>query len=220
MNAKTALAVLLSALALLACQGTKVTYMDDEAFLSPSAGNSPEESVTVNGRPCLDTDGGPGLYAVRAKSGSDLVVSLSGRPYAYQLDVTCSASVAFQGQYSAPAAQPLSFTIPAAAFSADKSFTCIGELHPQDRPEPVSTKFEFRASVVSSAYVPRESIQVLQRGGRWYAEPGKYSLHTFVLDGGTWRYYREVTSVTVSGPGVTVTSESRQGRKNLYRPVP
>jgi hypothetical protein len=215
------LMLILAPLLLAACQGRAVQYMDDSSFMTPSKANAAEVLVTVNGRPCLDVDGAPGLCALRIKSGEDLVIGLSGEPYAYQLTLTCSSGLQLNGQYSSPAGQVLRVTIPADKYGNLKSFTCIGEIFPQDRPEPSSSKFEFRAAVVSQAYVPREPVQVVERGdGRWYAEPGPYALYTLVKDSGVWRVYHRETSIHVSGPDVIVASESRECRMNLYRGTP
>lgn len=203
-------------LLLVGCQH-QVKYMDDSAFVSPAIGNSPEISVTVNGKPCVDTDGQPGLCAVRAKTGIDLTVQLSGEPYAYQLDLVCSSSLAFDGQFSSPSEQELTITVPSAKMVGLKSFTCIGTMLPQDRPEPVSSSFEFRATVVSADYQARESVQVTHEPSGWKVYPGKYAMYTFVRDAGIWVYHSDDTSVDVSGPDVVVTSESRLGRRNVYR---
>jgi hypothetical protein len=201
------------------CTGTRdISYIDDSAFLKPTLGNSPEHPLLLNGKGCLDIDGIPGLCSLRIKSDSDLEITLNGRDYSYQLELSCSAHVATNLQISVPGQQIQKINIPSERFKDSKSFICIGGIYPQDRPDEVSSKFEFRVKVISPDYESREEIQIYLEDNQWFAAPGKYALHTYIYDNNQWKYYYKATSVKVTSPNILVLSESRLCRYNFYQP--
>jgi hypothetical protein len=207
-------------LGLVGCQSpNRVDYMSDVAFMGPAAANSPEQPVAVNGRACLDTDGNPGLCSSRIVAGQELVLSLPGRPYPYQLVLACSAALKADAEYSVPAGEPFTVALKTAGLPADlKSFICMGELHPQDRPEEVSARFEVRAKLVEKAYEQAEIPRLRRDGDDWYVDTGKYAFHVHVLDQGVWTYHRKASSVRVSGPQVLVEVETETCRRAVLRP--
>jgi hypothetical protein len=212
---------LLLILGLAGCRtADRVEYMSDAAFMPPAAAGSPEQPVAVNGRACLDTDGNPGLCSARVRAGTRLELSLPGRPYAYQLVLTCSAALKADAEYSVPAGQPFAVALETSGLPADvKSFICIGEAHPQDRKDEVSSRFEVRAKVVDKAYEGAEVPRLRRDGGDWFVDTGKYALHVHVLDGGVWTYHYRASSVKVTGPQVLVEVETEACRRSVLRPA-
>lgn len=139
-----------------ACKG--IRYSSDLGFLNSAQANSPEYLVKINGSFCKDMDGSIGLCAKRIKSESEISFKLDPRPYSYRLNVSCTSSVNFNLSVDVEKNQSFSFKIPPEAFNGLLSFTCIGEVFPNDREESVSAFWHSRFVVFDKNYQAREQI--------------------------------------------------------------
>lgn len=191
--------------------------MDDSAFLSPSLANSPEETIVVNGHPCIDLEGLPGICSLRAVEGSTIDLTLPGKPYPLQLSISCSEAAKFDKEISVSEGTPTKVSIPVPLLSVTKSFTCIGEVYPQDRSQQISLKFEVRVKIIDKKYEALETPRIIKAGDTTFVVVGKYALHTFVKDKNVWTYYFKSPIVKVSGGKIIVVSESLSGRKSFFK---
>lgn len=147
-------------LILLACACESLKYKSDLGFLNSAQANSPEYLVKINGSYCKDMDGHIGLCAKRIKSNEKIIFVLDKRPYSYRLNVNCSSLVDFKLSVDVLENSPFEFEISPDKFPEIKSFTCIGEVFPQDRKEEVSAFWHTRFIVYDKKYQARESIYV------------------------------------------------------------
>jgi len=211
---------LLLALISSGCQSrSEIKYMDDSAFLSPTSANSPEAFVSVNNFPCVDVEGIPGLCSIRIKQNQSLKISLSGKPYPYQLSLVCSENVKVNQEFSLPAKEKFSFEISSQNFKSMKSFICIGEIYPQDRPEEVSSKFEIRVKILDENYETGEQIRLEKQSDGYYLNFGKYAKYVHVYDQGKWYFYSKSPSVKVSSPDVFAIAETQTCRYSFFKPI-
>jgi hypothetical protein len=156
---KSTLAILsVFLLSLFACQSLK--YKSDIGFLNSAQANSPEYLVKINGKFCKDIDGMIGLCAKRIKSNEKITFVLDKRPYSYRVNVECSSLVDFSLSIDVLANSSFEFEITPDKFPEAKTFTCIGEVFPQDREEEVSAFWHTRFVVYDKSYQARESINV------------------------------------------------------------
>lgn len=186
-----------AALALAACNS--LPYKDDVGFLNSAQAQSTEFPVYLNGRLCTDTEGYVGLCAKRVKSTEDLVFKFDPQPYAYLLTVNCTSGVKPVPPATVPAGEGYSFTLKASDFSEFVSFTCIGEVSPQDRDPPISAKWHVRVVVYDAQYTMRERIYVTSRKGRNYLVLGQFARSGWVYDAGRWQQHNKATVVQLRG---------------------
>lgn len=190
-------------------------YIPDLHYVSPAAANSPELLVLLNGVVCADLSGAPGLCALRAVEGSTINLQIPGQAYAYDLSLVCSDSTGFTQKLSSLSENILSIPLAVPSLAVTKSFTCIGELFPSDRPQPISSRFEFRVKIVAADYQALERPHY-QDG---FLVLGSHSLHAYVQDSGVWQYYHKVPDVKVIDPTAPCIVESASGRRT-YCEVP
>lgn len=202
---------------LFSCTTSKITYIDDTAFLQPAIANSPEELVSVNSHPCIDIEGLPGMCSLRVFEGSTIDLTVSGKPYPFQLSISCSDAVKFDKEISVEAKTITKLIIPVPLLEITKSFTCIGEIYPQDRSQQISSKFELRVKIIDKNYEVLETPRIISKEGNTYVVVGKYALHTFVKDNGIWKYYFKDSIVKVSGNKLIIMTESFSGRKSFFK---
>jgi hypothetical protein len=155
------------------CQSMK--YASDLGFLNSAQANSPEFLVKINGKFCKDVDGQIGLCAKRVKSNEKISFILDKRPYSYRLNVECSASINFKLNVDVIEDTVYEFSISPESFQEQQSFTCVGEVFPQDRPQEVSAFWHTRFVVFDKNYQARESIYSAN-GQLILGQNAKYSL--------------------------------------------
>jgi hypothetical protein len=156
MHMKTFLPLIL--ILVTACSCKPIKYTSDFGFLPSAQANSPEFLVKINGKYCKDMDGRIGLCAKRVRSNEKIILVLDARPYSYRLNVNCSSLVDFNLSVDVAQNAAFSFEIHPDSFQEVKSFTCIGEVFPQDRPQEVSAFWHSRFVVFDKEYQERESI--------------------------------------------------------------
>lgn len=201
---------------LTACASIK--YADDAAFTASAWGNSPEFPVWVNGKLCVDTDGIPGMCSKRVKANEPLTYRLEARPYAYTLRVACPKEMGESFGVDVEAGKPFDHTITPDKYPTARSFVCIGEIFPQDRGEPISAKWEFRAKVVDPNYTMRETPYIAKKGKRSFLIAGQYARSVDVYDQGEWKHHDRAPVVEIKGDPekVLAFSESFVMRFNSY----
>lgn len=172
---KTNVAFLLFFILLTACSCQPLKYKADLGFLNSAQANSPEYLVKINGKFCKDLDGEMGLCAKRIKSNEKISFILDKRAYSYRLNVSCSSLVNFKLSVDVLENANFEFSIEPEAFQEAKSFTCIGEVFPQDRSESVSAFWHSRFIVVDKLYQGREEIYS-QDGALILGSNAKYTL--------------------------------------------
>lgn len=160
---------------LTACSCQPIKYQADLGFLNSAQANSPEYLVKINGKYCKDMDGQIGLCAKRIKSNEKIRFIMDKRAYSYRLNVGCSSLVDFNLSVDVLENAVFEFSIDPEAFKEAKSFTCIGEIFPQDRKEEISAFWHTRFVVVDENYQGRESIYS-QDGILVLGQNAKYSL--------------------------------------------
>ena len=173
MKSITLLTFIFVLLAAISCQQMK--YASDLGFLNSAQANSPEYLVKINGKFCKDLDGQIGLCAKRVKSDEKITFVLDKRPYSYRLNVDCSSLVDFKLSVDVLEDNVFEFSIDPELFKEAKSFTCIGEVFPQDRPQEVSAFWHSRFVVFDKEYQARESIYV-QGKNLILGQNAKYSI--------------------------------------------
>lgn len=180
--------------------------------------DSPEFVVYVNGKLCKDTDGIPGLCSKRIRSNEDVLLHFDPLPYAWHMTLDCGNVGPFPPiQEVANAAHEILIT--RAQFVSFKSFTCIGEIFPEDRPQPLSAKWELRAKIVDAQYEAREQITEETKDGRTYLVLGQFARSAWVFDEGKWSKHWKDTIVEIKGNPhhVQAWSESYQMRVNTFQ---
>ncbi len=106
---------------------------------------------------------------------------------------------------------PFDWEIPPGNFLSVRSFTCNGEIHPEDRVNSVSAKWHLRALIYDAVYTPREVMY--HRDGKLIL--GKHAKHSRVCHDGKCKIYKKKTVVKVP-EGATAISESEVMRFNAY----
>lgn len=139
------------------CQSV-IKYKSDLGFMNSAQANSPEYLVKVDGSVCKDMDNQVGLCAKRVKSDHVISFKMDKRPYSYRLNVKCSSQVDFSLSKDIPEEENFEFSIEASQYSEVTSFTCFGEVFPQDRPQTISAFWHVRFVVFDKNYQAREQI--------------------------------------------------------------
>jgi hypothetical protein len=197
---------------------TTLKYQDDLGFLVSAQAESPEFPVYFNSKLCRDTDLVPGLCSKRIRSTDTLKIELPGRSYGYRLDLTCSQALGESQSFNVQAGKSFTHEITPDKFAKLKSFICMGEVFPTDRPQPMSAQWEVRVKVVDAAYTPREAAYITHDKGKTYLVLGSHAREAWVWDEGAWRHYDKTTVVEIKGDehAVAAYSESYQMRFNAY----
>lgn len=206
---KSIIFILLS-LTVLSCQNLK--YQSDIGFLNSAQANSAEYLVMINGKHCVDMDRKVGLCAKRIKSDRSLDFSLEPKPYNYRFTLTCSSSIDSNFSIDIIKNQKYSFSIEPDKFSNVRSFTCIGEIFPNDRDQEVSANFQVRVVIVDSEYIEREIIYEKPKKRKNYVILGKHAKYSNV----NGKIYKEKTAVKVDSRRIKAYSESERMRFNYY----
>lgn len=136
----------------------QLPYEADLGFLNSAQANSMEYLAKINGKHCKDLDGLIGLCAKRINSDEDLVFEFDPRPYSYRLNVRCSQAIDVDFSVDVMKDKTYNFKIISSKYGQERSFTCIGEVFPDDRDQQVSATFQVRVIIRDAAYLPREEI--------------------------------------------------------------
>lgn len=198
-----------------ACQS--LPYREDVGFLVASQAGSPEYPTYLNGKLCTDMEGYVGACAKRVRSREPITFKFDPQPYNYTLVVKCTQGVVIPPGFDVEAGREFSFQLKPEDFSQFKSFTCIGEVSPQDRDKPVSGQFHIRFIVIDAAYTAREVAYLTSRKGKNYLVLGQYARSAWVYDT-EWRHYdkRTVVEVGQDTANVKAYSESYAMRFNYF----
>jgi hypothetical protein len=141
---------------------SSLPYQDDTGFSNSSQANSPEFPIYIDNHLCKDNSGKPGLCSKRVKSTDTIQFHIDAQQYAYNLDVSCENPVSPPPSVSVPKGSSLDFSMKG-PFGLP-SFVCIGEVFPQDRPQPLSAKWEIRVTQ-TDAQDPVTNADLLLVGG-------------------------------------------------------
>lgn len=160
-----------------ACTTPEVPYEDDSTFLVAAQAASPEFLTYVNGMVCRDINNAIGLCALKVKHLQDLEFRTEPQQYGHRVHLVCSENVLGDKSFDVAKGGAWAFVLDHDAFKAAKSFLCIGEVFPADRPEAVSARFEVRFRVVDEHYVERERLDVRRDGEELVVVLGKNALY-------------------------------------------
>jgi hypothetical protein len=198
----------------------KIPYHDDKGFLNSAQANSFEFLVYVNGRVCKDMDGIVGMCSKRLKSTDSIEFKIEPLDYAYRVKVTCSKELGVNFTRDYPANTHVTFTITADDYQEVKTFVCIGELFPTDRPEEISFKWQIRVEVIDAKYLKREEIFVQETEGGRYLVLGQNARLSKVYINGKFYEHKEKAIVKLPKKSVEAEvkamSESYMGRFNYF----
>lgn len=203
-------------LALLAC--SSLPYQDDVGFLVSAQADSPEFPVYINGHLCTDMEGNPGLCAKRIISSEDVMFRFDPQTYAYLLSVNCTAGIPVPANTTVPAGQSYSFTLKAADLAVFRSFTCAGEVDPQDRTPPISSFWKASFTIVDAKYTRREVPFLTKQGSDTYLVLGEFARNAWVYDQSRWTRHTQDTVVKIQGEPTHAKaySESFAARFNYW----
>lgn len=209
---KRAPVLALAFLSLGASQCASPPYESDHTFKNSFQANHKEFPALVGGTLCKDADGVAGACAKRIPSGTDLAIEIPERPYSFLLKLDCSRSLGggwHSKRWNVPKNQSFRFAIPESAFIHLRSFTCQGEVVPEDRGAVVSGGFAVAVHVFDTQYVAREEPL-------WIEDDlvmGKYSLYTTEC-----RTKKKKTVWRNADPSALYFSESLMMRMNYAGP--
>lgn len=208
--AVSALGATAIALGLVTCSA--LPYEADIGFLNSAQANSMEWALQVDGAVCRDMDNRVGACTKRIRSNHSPTLRHDPRPYAYAIQVRCTSATGIRFEDHVLADQEWVYRPPVQAFSDLRSFTCQGEIFPNDRENSLSAMWQVRFIVQDADYQARERIY--ERDGHLVV--GKYAKYTTVCtrDRGC-ESHKEAT--VVEHPGAAfVYSESELMRINYY----
>ena len=202
--------------AIVACSSIK--YKDDLGFLVSAQANSTEYPIHVNGKLCIDLDGQTGLCSKRVKSNEPVTFSVDPQPYSYKFQITCSKGTGIEKESrDVESNKSFEFKILPAQFDTLLVFSCVGNVYPADRPQPMAAKFRVQINVYDAEYTGREEMYVTKKQGKNVLVLGTHARTSFVNDGAGWKRYTEKTYVEVKNPATVVAwSESYNMRYNGY----
>lgn len=190
---------------------TSIKYEDDIGFLNSAQANSTEWMVTIDGKVCKDMDGEVGACTKRIKSNQSPVLKHDPRPYAYQLRIKCTEGTDIDFSQDVEANKTWSYKIEAAKIKDFKSFSCQGEIFPQDRGNSLSALWQIRFLVVDVDYEKREIIQRNSKGFLF----GRYAKYARACSAQSCKDFKHKTVAGFKN-GVTAYSESEVMRFNYY----
>jgi hypothetical protein len=203
----------------LSCESIK--YSEDLGMMISAVANSPEFPVYINNKLCKDIEGIFGACTKRLKSNESTQFSFEAQQYSYRMALQCSRETGIDLSFDIPKGQVFAYIIPNSAYSALRSFTCIGSIYPQDRDYPVSSKFEVRFIVIDQNYLGRESMLIYNVKGKNYLVLGQHAKYSTVWDEKNGKKItstlKEKTIQQVYSPDkVRAFSESSHARWNYY----
>jgi len=204
------LAVLLGVLAIVLGQCSSLPYESDSGFLNSAQANSSEWMVRVDGLVCKDLDGLVGACSKRVKSKTDIKVHHDPRPYSYRVAMRCTEGTGIDFSIDVLENQPWGYTIRHDKFKGFRSFTCQGEVFPNDRDNAISALWQIRFLVVDQDYKKRESVYFSND----QLVMGKHARYTTICDP-TCDDESEGTVVKTT-PTASAYSESEVMRFNYY----
>lgn len=130
-------------LSLSAC--SNLPYQDDTGLLNSSQADSPEFPIYIDGHLCKDSLGNPGVCNKRIEFKDSVEFHIDPQPYAYDLKISCDSEITAPPSVSVPKNSALDFELqPPYALN---NFTCFGDVFPQDRPQPLGSKWEIRLTL-------------------------------------------------------------------------
>jgi hypothetical protein len=174
---KILVSILLLSTFLVSCE-----YEDDFQFMSDARGNLFSEEVYLNNDLCRDMSNTTGACTLQIPSTAPLKYLIAARPYSYRLTLVCSKKISFELTRQVKEMEVLEFAIPNSNFENETSFTCIGEIFPEDRIQAVSAKFETRIKVFNPNLIRLDKPSVRSENNKKYIVLGKYSLHARICD--------------------------------------
>lgn len=193
-------------------------YEDDFSFVSDSRAGLFSEEVYINNFLCQDMSKTVGACTLQIASNAPLTYRIAPRPYAYRLTLVCSSKINFQLSREVKEMELLEFQIPNDKFDTQSSFTCIGEVFPQDRDEAVSIKFETRIKIHKPNLILLDKPFIQNKDGKDYIVFGKYALHGRVCSKIKCGWIKKKPYIEVPFPNIiSIRSESASGRTNYYR---
>ena len=210
---KLILILTLLSVPLLGARCSSIEYENDIGFLNSAQANSMEFFVTVDSVSCKDVDGAIGACTKRVASDHDPVLRHIAKPYAYTIDVRCTNGLI---GFSMDVAEGASweFALPHERFVDYRSFTCTGEIFPQDRENALSARWQIRFIVFDTQYKEREMIYLDDEGDLILGKFAKYA--RVCQDDRCKNYHKETTVKVNSDKVITAFSESEVVRFNYY----
>lgn len=200
------------------CRSGAIKYESDIGFLNSAQANSMEFPIKIKGRVCLDLEGMTGLCSTRMDSNQDFTMTIDPQSYSYRYKLTCSREINADQARDVMADVPMKITIPKANLVGVKSFICIGEIFPADRPQELSAKWEVRVKVQDVKYQEREAIYETTSGKNKVLVVGRNALYTRVCYAEDCRSYTKQTTIKKEDKvGLSIYSESYNMRYNYYK---
>jgi hypothetical protein len=200
------------------CRSGAIKYENDIGFLNSAQANSMEFPIKIKGKVCLDLEGITGLCSTRIDSNQDFTMSIDPQSYSYRYKLTCSREINADQSSDVMANVPMKIIVPKANIVGIKSFICIGEIFPADRPQELSAKWEVRVKVQDVKYQKRESIYETTSGKDKIMVIGRNALYTRVCYAEECRSYTKQTSIKKEDKvGLSIYSESYNMRYNFYK---
>lgn len=190
---------------------TTLKYEADIGFLNSAQANSYEYPIKVAGNECKDMDGRFGACVKQHRSDRDLGFRIDPQNYSYRLVVNCSSAIDSDFTVDVERERAYSWAIAWQKFSTVRSFTCIGEIFPQDRDNSLSGKWHVRVLIHDGEYSRRENIYY--RDGHLVL--GKHAKHSMVCHDGKCERHHEKTVVKTPRNSFAY-SESEVMRFNAY----
>ena len=193
------------------CAGTGIKYEDDIGFLNSAQANSMEYMVKIGGKVCKDLDGKIGACTKRIRSDRGVTLCHDKRPYSYRLHLRCSSGTGIGFSVDIQKNKKWEYTIPHEKFKAFRSFSCVGEIFPQDRKNNLSATWQIRFIVVDKEYHERERIYHTKK----HIVLGKHALYSTVCSKGKCKTKKKKT-VVKAPKTAKAYSESKVMRYNYY----
>lgn len=188
----------------------ELDYVSDSGFLNSAQANSYEFPLVINGSLCQDMDGRPGICVKQIKNNAVARFALPSRPYSYSLVIKCSSELGYSPTFSIPEGRPFDFAIE--DFKGLRSFRCIGEIFPDDRPQEVSASFQVFFSVYDEEYERREEVIKIDD----MLILGKHSKHVYLCNKKFKCQHKEEKTYVKAGKYSYIFTESDTMRFNHW----
>lgn len=206
---KKILILMLLVLCFASCKQLK--YVADMQFNPSAYANSPEYPVQINGKWCVDGSGMGGFCVVRQPEEKDMLIRIQPQLYGYRIRVQCSSLTGIDVTYDILPQKEFTMTISKEKFKEFNVISCVGNIYPSDRPEPIGAMFELRARVIRNDYTPKTNIY-WKEGYQVFGSDSYIS--TFYLDD-QWTQKKEATVIKTEKPLFGI-SESYKMRFSYY----
>jgi hypothetical protein len=200
------------------CSCVNIPYEDDKGFLNSAQANSFEFLVYANGKVCKDMDDQVGLCSKRIKNNDNLEFKIDPLEYAYRLNVTCTKELNANFTRDYPEKTTIKFSITPAQYQSVKTFVCIGEIFPTDRPDEISFKWQIRVEITDQKYLGREQIFIQKKGKQSYLVLGQNARLSKVSYNGKIHSYKNdaIVHIPEDAKDLKASSESYMGRFNYF----